>query len=196
MTRRRHTAVAASAVAAVCLGASLLAAPAASAAPDRTDYVDTAFYTIGFPYEEPLLALINTSRDELCDGDPSPTGGVPGRITVVGSGNEVVHQRGDVGVEMWRLRPGWTYENMSADPCDDIVGAAPQSAGDVTFTYLDNDGSEAGVRTNAFRTSLRGTLAGDDGRRWAFALLFRDVVHPDGTAPVSYATFSLTPKGR
>jgi hypothetical protein len=195
MTHRRLVALSAAALAASA-AATLAVAPGAAAAPDRSTFLDTAFYTIGFPYQDPLVALINTTREQLCDGDPSPTGGVPGRITVVGKGNEVVHQRGDVGVEMWHLRPGWTYDNMSSDPCDDIIGDVPQSAGDVTFTYLDNDGSEAGNRTNAFRTSLRGTLAGEDGRRWAFTLLFRDVVHPDGTAPVSYATFSLTPRGR
>jgi hypothetical protein len=196
MTHRRLAALSAAMLTAASVGATLLVAPGAAAAPDRTAYLDTAFYTIGFPYEHPLIALINTTRVELCDGDPSPTSGVPGRITVVGQGNEIVQQRGDVGVEMWHLRPGWTYDTMSADPCDDIVGDVPQSGGEVTFTYLDNDGSEAGARTNAFRTSLRGTLAGEDGRRWAFTLPFRDVVHPDGTAPVSYATFSLTPKGR
>lgn len=146
MTHRRLAALSAAALAASA--AALAVAPGAAAAPDRTAYLDTAFYTIGFPYQDPLIALINTTRDQLCDGDPSPTGGVPGRITVVGQGNEIVHQRGDVGVEMWHLRPGWTYDTMSADPCDDIVGHVPQSAGDVTFTYLDNDGSEAGGRTN------------------------------------------------
>jgi hypothetical protein len=202
ITTRRALAAAGLSAAAL-VGTALIASPPATAAAERAEFLDDSMYAVAGPFDAPeLMLLVNTSRTELCDGDPSPVGAVPGRVTAVGSGNLVAREDGPVHVEAWRLRAGWTWADApgETDPldvvCDDLAGTTPKAAGEVRLVYRDNSADEAGPRTNAFRTTLRGTLPGDDGGGWRLTVSFHDVIHPVDDVVRSAASFSLVRQGR